>query len=30
MIATTSSGIYRESELSEKCIPQKMEISEKL
>jgi hypothetical protein len=30
MIATTSSGIYRESELSEKCIPQKMEISENL
>jgi hypothetical protein len=30
MIGTTSSGIYRETELSEKYIPQKMEISENL
>jgi hypothetical protein len=30
MIATTSSGIYRESELSEKYMPQKMEINENL
>jgi hypothetical protein len=28
MIATTSSGIYRESELSEKYMPKKMEINE--
>jgi hypothetical protein len=30
MIATTSSGIYRESELSEKYMPKKMEINENL
>jgi hypothetical protein len=30
MIVTTSSGIYRESELSEKYMPKKMEINENL